>query len=80
MEDKNITEVTGANETPEANTQVTNAVEVAEAAAPVQAQAQQAVQEVDEKFTPEEMQKIRQFAQTIDLKDTGTVLQYGNIR
>ena len=77
MEDKNITEVTGANETPEANTQVTNAVEVAEAAAPVQAQAQQAVQEVDEKFTPEEMQKIRQFAQTIDLKDTGTVLQYG---
>ena len=85
MEDKNITEVTGASEIPETNTQVTNVAEAAEATAPVQAQAQQAVQaqaqqavqEVEEKFTPEEMQKIRQFAGTIDIKDTGTVLQYG---
>ncbi len=45
--------------------------QAAPAAAPA-AQAQQA-----SKFTPEEQAKIRQFAESIDIKDTGTVLQYG---
>ena len=90
MDDKIINEVNEANEaldkieTPQPNTQVAEAVEAAEAiepvqfeSAPIQAQAQQAVQDSDSKFTPEEMDKIRNFADTIDIKDTNTVLQYG---
>ena len=65
MEDKNINEVAEASEAIETSV------------APVQAQAQQAMTEAETKFTPEEMEKIRNFADTIDLKDTGTVLQYG---
>ena len=65
MDDKIINEVTEAGE----------AMETMPAA--VQSQAQQAVAEAETKFTPEEMEKIRSFADTIDIKDTGTVLQYG---
>ena len=70
-----------ATSATEAQAEAVAAVEAASAsmaaAAPMQQQAQQAVAESDSKFTPEEMNKIRQFADTIDIKDTGTVLQYG---
>ena len=48
------------------------------AAAPAAAQAAQAAPAPAQKFTAEEMAKINQFAETIDLKDTGQVLQYGS--
>lgn len=38
---------------------------------------QAAVAETETKFTPEEQAKIDQFAQTIDVKDSSMVLQYG---
>lgn len=61
-EEKVLTEEMGTREAP---------------AVPLQAQAQQAVRETNDAFTPEEKEKIAQYAETIDLTDTGTVLQYG---
>lgn len=46
-------------------------------AAPAPASVQAAVAETEAKFTPEEQAKIDQFAETIDITDTGMVLQYG---
>ena len=80
MEDMNNTmtpEVTTETQETEAPT-VQQVAAVAEQAASMQAQAAQAVaMETETKFTPEEQAKIDQFAQTIDVKDTGMVLQYG---
>ena len=80
MEDMNNTmtpEVTTETQETAAPT-VQQVAAVAEQAASMQAQAAQAVaMETETKFTPEEQAKIDQFAQTIDVKDTGMVLQYG---
>ena len=80
MEDMNNTmtpEVTTETQETAAPT-VQQVAAVAEQAASMQAQAAQAVaMETETKFTPEEQAKINQFAQTIDVKDTGMVLQYG---
>ena len=65
---------------PEAAIPEAPVVEAAAPAAPVAQQAQQAQQAPavqSDKFTQEEMDKIRQYADTIDLEDTGMVLQYG---
>ena len=67
-----------ATQAQEAAPTVQQVAAVADQSAALQAQAAQAVAEESEaKFTPEEMAKIEQFAQTIDVKDTSMVLQYG---
>ncbi len=67
-----------AAQAQEAAPTVQQVAAVADQSAALQAQAAQAVAEESEaKFTPEEMAKIEQFAQTIDVKDTSMVLQYG---
>ena len=71
MDEKIMSEATEAAEAVET-------LEMPEApSVPVQVQDAQIVQEESDRFTPEEMDKIRNFAQTIDIKDTNTVLQYG---
>ena len=77
MDEKIMNEV---NEAAEATSAVEGAQpvgSVGSGAAPVQAQAQEAMSQTSEKFTSEEMDKIKNFAGTIDIKDTNTVLQYG---
>ena len=67
-----------AAQAQEAAPTVQQVAAVADQSAALQAQAAQAVAaESEAKFTPEEMAKIEQFAQTIDVKDTSMVLQYG---
>ncbi len=51
---------------------------IGEAAVPAAAAVAEAPAQPAQKFTAEEMEKINQFAETIDLKDTGQVLQYGS--
>ena len=75
MDEKIINEVNEASEAV-ADIQKDEAA-VQAASAPVQQQAQAAMAQADEKFTAEEMNKIKNFAVTIDIKDTNTVLQYG---
>ena len=61
----------------EMETMQTAAETAVQEAAPVAAQAQQAAP-AEPKFTAEEMAKIEEFAKTIDVTDTGMVLQYGS--
>jgi len=83
MDEKIINEVneaaenTAAIEAEKAATEAEAIEPVEFESAPVQSQAQAAMAEADDKFTAEEMDKIRNFADTIDIKDTNTVLQYG---